>query len=443
MDLRKIMIFIMITLLCLTALPAFAQESEETEEIPAAVPEAPVPEYPVNAETTEIIGFYWTPSANAENYEVSWRNEQGTEGSVELADSSWSCQMGRCIAYEEVPGAGSYTWTVTASNEAGSAVSEESAFTVRMGIPTPDAYRPSSALNSRKALTFEWQAVGSAPTEYRIQVLDRNSGTICVDRTIPAAAIYVVNGECYIETDIYLPEGEYSWRVQGSNETERSGWSGWREFQLSCADCYLGNYMNTVTAVYSPNGRTLDPDLRYEWLAVTGASYYQLNMKDASGTDVLTESVLASVCGDFTCSYDPDLTLTPGEVYTWSLSTCGATGARWGTAEGTVGLIETADAPAVAFTGPADNGTLDPEYPQVVWTDPGIAAASFRLIVCDAEGNALLYTDLTREDAWCDGQTCSVVFMEIPEGTGYRIYVTPYSETNTPGPTAALTFNRE
>lgn len=443
MDLKKILIIFIA--LCLTVLPVSAQDAAEpagAEEAPAAeAPAAPVPEYPVDTETSALIGFYWQPAENAETYEVAWRNEAGAQGTLELKGSDGTCQTGRCVAYEEVPGAGNYTWSVTASNEAGSAASEEKTFTVRTGIPEPDAYRPNTALNSLKALTFEWQDVGAGPSEYRIQVMDRESEAICIDRTIPKASVFAVNGVCYIESGMYLPEGNYRWRVKGQNAEESSGWSAWQDFQLSCADCVLGNYLNTVTAALAPNGKVTDPDVKFEWLTVTGAVEYRLTVTDPEGTNVLDVTVPSADCTAFTCTYDPDFEIVPDVAYTWSVSTYGYGGGRWGTAESALELTREISPEPVAFVSPADQGMLDPEAPQVIWTDPGSSAAAFRLIICDAEGEALLYTDLTREDAWCDGQTCSIVFMEIPEGEGYRVYVTPYSETNTPGASAALTFS--
>ena len=171
-----------------------------------------------------------------------------------------------------MPGDGSYTWSVNAVNEAGSASSEEAAFTVRSGVRTPEAYRPATSLNSQRAITFEWEDAGSNVTEYRIQTAVRETGRICVDRTIPADQIWIGNGLCYLETDVYLPEGNYSWRVQAGNGTEVSGWSAWVDFQVTCPDCLLGTYLNTITAGSYPNGRITETKPVFEWLAVTGAT---------------------------------------------------------------------------------------------------------------------------------------------------------------------------
>ena len=128
------------------AIPS-AQESAETpaeealtEEAPVTVPpSAPTPDHPVDTETTEMAGFYWKPSENAEHYEVSWKRSDGTEGTTELKADDGTCAAGLCITYEQLPGDGSYNWKVSAVNEAGTTGSEEMAFTVSTGIPSPEA----------------------------------------------------------------------------------------------------------------------------------------------------------------------------------------------------------------------------------------------------------------------------------------------------------------
>ncbi len=418
-------------------------EEAPAEEAPVTVPpSAPSPDYPVDTETGELIGFYWTPSENAEHYEIRWKRSDGTEGSSELKAEDGTCAAGRCITYEQMPGEGSYTWTVTAVNEAGTAVFEEAAFTVRAGVPAPEAYRPASAVSSQRGITFEWEDAGSAATEYRIQAAVRETGRICADRTIPTDRIWIGNGLCYLETDIYLPEGNYSWRVQAGNGTDVSGWSGWVDFQVNCPDCLLGTYLNTVTAGIYPNGRITETGPAFEWLAVTGATYYLLNVTDAEGAVLLDEKVPASNCTLTTCSFDPELTLDTGKAYRWTVSTYGGYDARWGTYEGTAEPAEPAVFTGeISFVYPAENGGLDPEIPLIIWTDPGKSAAAFRLEIRDEAGEGLYYGDLTRDEAWCDGKTCSIVFMEIPEGKGFTISVTPISESNLPGGSVSLTFN--
>ena len=422
-----------------SAIPAV---QENTEETAAKLPSVPVPDHPVDTETTEMAGFYWKPSENAEHYEVSWKRSDGTEGTTELKADDGTCAAGLCITYEQLPGDGSYTWKVSAVNEAGTTGSEEMSFTVSTGIPSPEAYRPATTLNSQRGITFEWEDAGKSISEYRIQTAVRETGQICVDRTISVSQIWIGNGLCYLETDIYLPEGNYSWRVQAGNGADVSGWSAWVDFQVNCPDCLLGTYINTVTAGIYPNGRITETEPVFEWLAVTGATYYLLNVTDAENAVVLDVKVPSSNCTLTTCSYAPEISLEEGKTYHWTISTYGGYDVRWGTYEGTAEPVEPAAFTGeITFMNPGENGTLDPEIPLIIWSDPGKSAAAFRLEIRSEAAEELFYGDLTREEAWCDGKTCSIVFMEIPEGNGFTISITPLSESNLAGETVSLTFN--
>ncbi len=427
------------------AYPLFqeADSGEETENAPEQpVPESPVPEYPMGVETGVQVGFYWAPSEGAESYEVSWKNDSGDEGSAELQNTDVTCQAGMCTAFEEMPSAGAYTWTVNAVNEAGSTGSEESEFSVRSSLPVPAVYLPNAAVNSQKGIVFEWEDLRNNVSEYRIQVLDRETEQILRDEWYQTSDMYVGNGVCYMESSVYLPSGVYAWRVMGRNDTSESGWSAWMDFQTTCPDCLAGTYLNTTTSAVYPQGPITDPSPEFEWLAVTGAAYYMLQVSDSETGTVLDVSVPSSNCSFESCSFDPGLTLKAGTDYAWSISTYGGNNGRWGTDTGIISTVQTKEAGDITFVLPAEGGKLDAENPLIIWTDPGGSTTDFRLFIVDAAGGTLFYGDLSREDAWCDGKTCSIVFHTIPEGDDYEIYITPYSETNTAGGTISLTFSR-
>lgn len=417
-----------------------AESAEEQAEVEA--PAAPAAEYPKETETGRQVGFYWTPSEGAESYEVKWKNDSGTESSLELDAGDATCQEGRCIAFDEVPGDGTYTWTVTAVNAGGSAASEEAEFFVRASLPAPDAYRPNTPLNSQKQLVFEWEDIRNNASDYRIQVMDRTTDRILMDQWYPVSGMYVGNGLCYMESAYYLPTGVYAWRVKGRNASAESDWSAWVDFQTTCPDCQTGVYVNTNTSAVYPLGETVDLSPKFEWLAVTGAAYYMLQVNAPDGSTIADVSVNPTFCGLEACSFDSGLSLEPGSTYDWSVSTYGGNNGRWGTDAVSLTVVQEAAVNDIAFVGPEDGGKPDEENPQIIWTDPGSSAASFRLVILDAAGNALFFSDVAREDAWCDGKTCSIVFRSIPEGEGYRIFITPYSETNAAGSTISLTFSR-
>ena len=414
---------------------------EEEKPLPEP-PEAPVGENPQGNFASRAMGFYWEPSQNADYYEVSWKNDQGYSETLQLKNDDWTCRMNRCIVYTELPSDGNYTWTVSAVNEGGSTASEELQFTIPALVPTPDAYRPDAAHPSHKPLIFEWEDAGSNVSAYRIQAAETDNYQICLDLWYDENSINHVNGVCYLETDIYLPSGSYVWRVQGSNSTSVSNWSSWVPFTVTCAECDLGTYLNTATAAVYPIGISTDTAARFVWKTVTGAQSYQLEVKDAQEVILLDENVSAANCRLELCTYSPDLTFTDGERYTWSISTYGWNNSFWGSANGAfVCRIPAGEIDDISFISAEDNMALDPDNAQIIWTDPGAEAVSFRIGIRSSEGEWSFISDLSREDAWCDGITCSIQFYTIPDDSDYEIVVIPYSEFNVPGNAAVLSFS--
>lgn len=420
-------------------------ESAETsgeEAVPIDTPEAPVPEAPQGEFSSKTMGFYWAPSKNASFYDVHWQNDRGYEDVLELENDDWTCQMGRCILFAELPSDGNYTWTVTAGNEGGTAESEEISFTIPSMIPAPDAYRPNTTLSNQRPLTFEWEDVGYNTTTFRIQVMDVNTDQICIDTRYNSDAMKHVNGVCFLETEEYLPSGSYVWRVQGANDSSVSDWSGWQTFDISCPECQAGTYLNSTSAAIFPNGITIEAHPRFVWRAVTGAESYQLEIKDSKGTIILDENVPSTNCQLELCGYVPELTLSNGESYTWTTTTYGWNNSYWGSANGAFSYVKpNIEIKQISFIVPENTVSLDPDNQQIIWTDPGKEAAAFRLGIRENGEDWLFVSDLSREEAWCDGLTCSIQFHTIPEGDNYEIVVIPYTEYNTPGNAASLTFN--
>lgn len=418
-------------------------EGSETAEEPVDPPAAPLPENPQGEFSSRAMGFYWSPSANADHYEVSWKDAGGNEETLEQDGDDWTCRMGRCIVYTELPGNGDYTWTVTAVNEGGSTASDEMSFSVRTGIPSPDAYRPDAAVGNQRPLIFEWEDVGSEVTDYRIQIADTSTDQICFDKWYSTSAVNHFGGVCYLETGEFLSSGSYTWRVQGGGSSSVSGWSRWIPFTVTCAECDLGTYLNTVSSVIAPKGLTTDASPLFKWQTVTGASSYKVTAAGSDGTVLLDETVDPSNCTIEICSFEPELTLTVGDHYTWTVSVYGYGGGFWGSSEGDFSLAGTTEMNDIAFLAPDGDAVLDPDNRQIIWTDPGAKTAAFRLGIRDNAKEWLFISDLTREDAWCDGITCSIQFRDIPEGQDYEIAVIPYSEFNIPGNAVSMVFDNE
>lgn len=415
---------------------------EDTEAVPA-IPEIPVPENPKGELLSTAMGFYWLPVENAAHYEINWQNDRGSSEDLLLEADDWTCRAGRCILYAELPSDGKYTWTVSAVNDEGSSVSEEMYFSIPSLIPVPDTYRPNTRLNNQKPLTFEWEDTSSYNSAIpHIQAADVETDRIVMDVQYDPEGVRCMNGVCFLETDEYLPVGSYVWRIQKLNNGSASGWSSWTAFEVECTECNSGSYVNTVTAAVFPNGVTVEAEPQFFWKAVTGAQNYELEIKDSEERIVLDEAVPASACKLELCSYKPDFSFEQSENYSWSVITYGWNNSFWGLDSGMFSVVPAEFEPGeIHFFGAENNAVLDPDNPQLIWTDPGRTAAMFRVGIRDAAGEWLFTGDLTREDAWCDGLTCSIQFRTIPDGENYEFVVIPYSDLNVPGTPVTLVFS--
>ena len=414
---------------------------------PKPKPKAPVQECPTGRYIVRNLGFYWAPSENAESYLVEWWNDRGQKGSLTLSNSDVTCQNKRCIASATLPGVGNYAWTVTAKNESGTARSGEMKFEIASNITTPQAYRPDGTIVNRTYPSFEWEDVRDGAIEYRIQVVGKYDSRIRMDRWFNVNDIYVGNRICYVQTDLFLPAGTYSWRVQARNKDFSSGWSSWRDFYVECDYCnynnvYYNNYANTVPSCSFPAGTITVNKPEFQWRTLTGASYYMVKLLDSSGKTLFEKQVPNSNCTIELCTWNPDYTFTKNGNYTWSVAGYGGNGLLWNTAYGSFTYQGTVVMKAMSFLRPAQNGYLTDEAPVILWTDPGEAAALFHIEIFSNANVQLFSADLNREQAWCDGNTCSIEFKTIPDAENYRITVTPYSEFNTKGDMISLVFSK-
>ena len=414
---------------------------------PQPKPKAPVQECPKGRYTSRSLGFYWAPSKDAEDYLVEWHDNKGHSGSMTLSNKDETCKKNRCITYATLPGTGYYSWTVTARNKSGSARSKEMQFEIAPNIPAPKPYRPDGTIFNHTYPSFEWEDIHNGAIEYRVQVVGYYDNRIRMDRWYNVNDIYIGNGICYVQTDVFLPAGSYSWRVQARNKDFTSGWSSWRDFYVECDYCnfnnvYYNSYANTVPTCSFPTGTITVTTPDFQWRTLTGASYYMVTLYDSTGKILFDNQVSNSNCTTELCSWAPNFKLPKNGNYSWSVSGYGSNGSRWGSANGSFTLNAAVVINPMNFLRPAQNGILTDEAPVIIWTDPGETVAVFHVDIY-SNANALLFSaDLNREQAWCDGITCSIEFKTIPDAENYRITITPYSELNTKGDMISLVFSK-
>lgn len=406
-------------------------------------PKAPVQECPKGEYHKRNLGFYWAPSEGADKYVVNWKHESGEKGSITLSNSDKTCQNGRCIAYAYMPKTGKYSWTVTAINEAGKASSGKMSYKVLTNITTPDPYSPKGSISNRKFPVFSWADVKDKVKEYRLQIVGKWNGCVYLDRWYEATC---QNGACYVQLNNFLPSGSYSWRVRGNNGEFDSNWSKWMDFSVACDYCYVGtqyygSYSNTVPTPSYPVSTITTKQPFFQWAALTGAVNYRVVIMNSNGGTIHEAMVPSSSCNGETCTYQSTYVLPGNGSYTWSVDAYGPNSVRWGSSAGSFRVEIDEPLGKIEFLVPENHGYLDNETPMIYWTDP-VNASLFSLEILNNAGETLLMAQITPDDAWCDGTSCSIEFTSIPDGQDYQIRLTPYSDYNTPGETVSLTFSK-
>ncbi len=421
--------------------------SDEPTPAPVEKPAAPVLESPSGHYNVRSIGFSWKPVEGAITYTVNWSNDKGKNGNKSITASDATCQAGSCTTYITLPGVGSYTWTVTASNTAGETKSKSKSFEIATNVTTPNPYSPNTSYYNRNYPAFQWEDVEDGVTDYRIQVVGKYNNHIYLDRWFSTRDLYIGDGVCYVQTDLFLPAGTYSWRVMGRNSEFNSGWSSWLDFTVYCDYCkptgaYYGTYTNTTPTPTYPTATITVLNPNYQWRTLTGAAYYIIDVYDSAGKTVLEQNVNSTNCTAELCTWTPTTSLPGNGTYTWSVKGYGANNGLWGSATGSFTVQADIKMNKITFRTPVEGGYLSQDTPLVIWSDPGDTCVMFEVSIYDNTDALLLTAQLNREQAWCDGLTCSIQFATIPDGENYKINVTPYSELNTAGETASLTFNK-
>ncbi len=405
--------------------------------------EPPVLKEPNATLNSRDMGFYWYPSKNAEYYEINWWNDRGNSGKLNQNQTDSTCSRNLCIVKTTLPSEGNYSWNVRAWNSKGySATSDAMSFRVTsQKLFAPAAYRPNGTISAQNYVAFEWQNIESGVTQYRLQVVEKNTGAARLDAWYGVNSIYKANGICYLNTNLVLTTGTYSWRVKAKNNSSESDWSSWVDFYVYGQDYYVTPSVNTVPSPIYPVNTISELNPHFEWKAVTGASYYQLNIYNQAGSSLLDLTVTSASCTSGTCSYTPNFTLPGSGSYRWIVTTYGNNGGYWGYAEGSFTVNAIVIQQGVVFITPTDKGFLDPNTRKIIWADPGAGITSFQVEIQNNMGNQMLKAELTRENALCDGITCSIQFRTIPNGKDYKLILTPCTNGKPAGTPDELIFS--
>jgi hypothetical protein len=203
-----------------------------------------------------------------------------------------------------------YQWEVAANYGTGqySAWSSPLVFTVVLATsPTPNS--PSGTITSATP-TLKWSAVNlSGAVSYQIRVTDATG------KSVIATASNITGLQYQLPTPL-TPGQSYQWQVAANYGTgQQTAWSSPLTFHVTLP----------APSPVSPNGTTSPTIPTFTWMAVTGATGYQIEVLQATGRTVnviFKSGKLSELSTALTFA------LMPGQTYQWSVAAYDSSGAE-------------------------------------------------------------------------------------------------------------------
>ncbi len=277
-----------------------------------------VPTSPTGTIATDLSTFAWPAVAGATSYTLAVTDNL-TKNQV-LSLTHLPAAYDTLTARQALTPGHSYSWTaegVSASGKATVAKSGVSFAVARLGTPTPVGPSGPTATDMP---TFTWTAVADAvhtsASSFTITVTDK-----ATHRVLTIAGL---TGTSYTLTakQALTPGHSYTWSVTA---VSRNG-------QASAASTAASNPTFTVGPMAAPalNGPTgsANTDMpTFTWTVLssstdTAPASYTLKLTDKATRNVTTISKIASTTYTLTAAQ----ALTPGHVYTWSVSAVSTNG---------------------------------------------------------------------------------------------------------------------
>jgi hypothetical protein len=252
--------------------------------------------------------------------------------------------------------------------------------------------------------TFTWRVpTGISPTEYRLYVRDSVGASRDYDRWIPAPSICTA-GTCSFKPALSL-SGTAQWFVQG-----RVGTTSLPASAKVSVPITLGLLDAPVGLGPTGNGSNAP---RFNWLEVTGATEYRLNIHDSGGTRVVFDRWLpASVCQFGSCSYIQTKRLS-GTVE-WFVQPRNADGTGPRSDVASFEATEESEFTATSLA-PAGVGSAQPTY---TWSEPfGTTPSDYRLYIIDSVGTSRDYDRWHSTGSICSGGSCAITPAVTVQGT--------------------------
>ncbi|MEW5938340.1 MAG: glycoside hydrolase domain-containing protein [Chloroflexota bacterium] len=297
----------------------------------AAMPGAPSNPSPADASTIDRASDTW----------LRWKTDGDTcsihvwGGALDVTSAT------PCSTYHLGPQTpGSYSWQVTATNSLGSTLGPVWHFTVGPAAPTDLNATPAS----QTSVSLTW--------------------TLSIDDSILEGYVIYVNGNA-VKT---VPPGTNSTLVTGLtcntsySFTVKSSWNGILspDSNAGAATTSACSSTPTVTLVSPIDGvrvNSLQPT--FTWEAISGTSYYQLQISNSSSF-----STLAINTRTYTATYKPTTKLLANKLYYWRVRAIGT----YGTTAWSSSFFTTPNPPGTpVLVSPRSRVTINDLTPTLAW----------------------------------------------------------------------------
>ncbi len=116
---------------------------------------------------------------------------------------------------------------------------------------------------------------------------------------------------CTVKPSVTLAAGSYSWLVEGYREPNYGDWSSTMSFTVAASSTGTPD----AASLMSPSGTISNFSPTFKWQPVSGATWYQLQINDSSGTMYKDWYSDAQVRSGSTCS--ASVALTKSDKYQW------------------------------------------------------------------------------------------------------------------------------
>ena len=339
---------------------------------PSVPPAAPTLLSPSGTITANVPPFSWTESSGATSYRLVVQNMSGVF--IDWTTGASSCSGGVCMAAVGAAACvqcsiggplaygGTYSWFVSASNDAGTSPWSAGNTITLSGLPLADA--PVGSVTTTTP-TFGWYTSDAPP--YRIVAgfggAAQSPAFVAIDVTLPDSSMCTAPMGpktlmyCRYAPAVGLAVGTtYSWTVRNA-----FGSSSPQSFTVTA----LGPPPVTPYALSPTDGASTDALPTYTWTSSPGATSYYLLVQNTQGVAV-GQSVTPAAAGCAAggdCSYNPGVALTPGTWYSWFVNASNSYGTSpWSNGHA---LKVLGDMPP---TPESPSGTIDTTTPTYTWT---------------------------------------------------------------------------